>query len=425
MTRAADFFDVTHTGEPPADVPAIQPVTTVPLSVEQDGEWFVTGDLDGDGAVEIVTARNYCDDDTPPFVTSVVAHRLDGSVMWQWGEPAAGGWRLGYDVACQIHDWDGDGNAEVLLATRGELVELEGATGKERRRLRIPDDATDCLTFADLTGSGHRRQLLFKDRYFQTWAMDYDGTELWTVRMPGGYRTAHQPYPLDIDGDGREEVVVGYALADADGKIRWTFEPPPYDEPLGHLDCCRIVRRGPTPADWRLACSCCGHRGLVMLDGDGRKLWMLTERHYESIDVGRIDPDDPDPRLVVDLAQEPAVLLLMVVDESGRQLGQMMLKDPRFHTVLDVLGRGHEQIVQPYARAVFDHRGRWLATLDLPEPGNIVQRGDMTGSGTVGMAISTPGHGEAGKPAIHLFEISHPHARKTDVLGCGPNFTLY
>ncbi len=426
MGKDADFFNVTYTGDPPTEVAAIRPIATVPLSRKEDGEWFVTGDIDGDGAVEIVTARNFCDDDTPPFVTSVTAHKLDGSVLWRWGDPAAGGWPLGYDVACQIHDWDGDGRPEVILATRGQLVELDGATGAERRRLSIPDTATDCLTFADLDGSGQKRQLLLKDRYFQIWAIDYDGNELWTIRMPGGYRTAHQPYPLDIDGDGREEIMVGYALADPDGKIRWTFEPPPYDEPLGHLDCCRVVRRGTTPAEWRLACTACGHRGLVMLDGDGQKLWMLTGRHYESIDVGRLDPQDPAPRLVVDLAQEPTELLpLMVIDEAGRQLGQIMLEEPRFHALIDVLGRGHDQIVLPHVRGIFDQRGRWLARFDLPHSGNIIQRGDMTGTGTAGIAISTPGHGKPEAPAIHMFELTHAHARKTDTLGCGPNFTLY
>ena len=432
MTRAADFFDVTHAAGPPADVPVVRAKVSVPLDGRIDGEWFVTGDIDGDGAVEIVTARNHMDDTTPPHVTSVCARKLDGSVLWTWGDAAAGGWRLGYDVACQVHDWDGDGNAEVILATHSELVELDGATGAERRRLRIPIGASDCLTFADLAGRGHRGELLVKDRYFNIYALDYDGELLWHVGWPGGHRTAHQPYPIDIDGDGREEVVVGYALADADGKLRWTFEPTPYDEPLGHLDACRVFRRGPTPADWRLVCTCCGHRGIVMLDGEGNKLWQLTGPHYESIDIGRLDPRDAEPRIVVDLVEWPANLhSLMIIDEAGTQLGQIGLANPRLHTVMDLLGLGHDQIVMPSARAVFGHRGQWLARLDLPADGNIVQKGDMTGSGTVGMAVSTTAGTTTDKsaipdsPTIQLFEITHPHATKTNTLGCGENYTLY
>ncbi len=31
------------------------------------------------------------------------------------------------------------------------------------------------------------------------------GRLLWTVKDPGGYRTAHQPFPVDLDGDGRRK----------------------------------------------------------------------------------------------------------------------------------------------------------------------------------------------------------------------------
>ena len=432
MSRAADFFDVTHVDDAPGDVPVVAPKLSVPLDAGVDGQWFVTGDIDGDGAVEIITARNHMDDSTPPHVTSVTARKLSGELLWTWGDPAAGGWRLGYDVACQVHDWDGDGRLEVVLATHNELVELDGATGAERRRLKIPTGASDCLTFVDLAGRGHRRELLVKDRYYNIYALNYDGKLLWHVGWPGGHRTAHQPYLLDIDGDGREEVVVGYALADADGKLRWTFEPPTYDEPLGHLDACRVFRRGPAPADWRLVCTCCGHRGIVMLDGDGNKLWQHEGAHYESIDIGRLDPRDAAPRIVVDLLEWPANRQwLMVIDEAGTQLGRIELANPRLHTLMDLLGLGHDQIVMPSARAVFDHRGEWLARLDLPADGDIVQKGDMTGSGYVGMAVSTPCDDDSDhnyrppSPAIHLFEITHAHAVKTNILGCGENYTLY
>ena len=89
------------------------------------------------------------------YTSAVVAQRLDGQVLWRWGNPNIGRRGLHHDVACQIYDWDGDGTKEVVVATKGYLVELDGATGKERRRLPIPPDATDCLLFANL--SGHQR----------------------------------------------------------------------------------------------------------------------------------------------------------------------------------------------------------------------------------------------------------------------------
>ncbi len=428
MKEVADCFHMDHSGGAGLDesLPLIAPAATVELDVDFDGQWFVTGDIDGDGEVEIVTARNAHKWETA-YVSSVTARKLDGTVLWSWGSAADGGWRLGYDVACQIHDWDGDGKAEVIFATRGELIVLDGATGAERFRLLIPDSATDCVTFADLTGRGRRGEVIVKDRYNNTWAMDITGKVLWHLVRAGGYRSAHQPYPMDIDGDGREELLVGYALADGDGKLLWTFEPDSYPEPLGHLDCCRVLRRGPTPADWRLAVTLCGHRELTMLTGAGEVVWRRGFDHYESIDIGYVIPGCEAPQILVDVGQDNRhAHPLWLINEDGDLLGEMYFDNTRFHTLLDVQGVGNDQIVQPNSRGVFDHRGRRVATLDMPGPGDAVQRGDMTGSGTVGMAISVNMNaGEPGTPAICLFEVAHEFAKKATGLGCGCNFTLY
>jgi hypothetical protein len=69
-----------------------------------------------------------------------------------WPNPKIGRRKLHHDVACQIHDWDGDGSKEVIVCTKGYIVELDGATGGERRRIRIAAEASDCVVFADLSG---------------------------------------------------------------------------------------------------------------------------------------------------------------------------------------------------------------------------------------------------------------------------------
>jgi len=129
-----EFFDVDHTGEPADTAPLIKPWRRVPLDPQYGGAWVVAGDLDADGAVEIVSARNVDHNDVH-YTSAVVAIRLDGSVLWRWGDPEVGRKKLHHDVACQIYDWNGDGSNEVVLCTKGALVELDGASGKERRRL--------------------------------------------------------------------------------------------------------------------------------------------------------------------------------------------------------------------------------------------------------------------------------------------------
>ena len=95
--------------------------------------------------------------------------------------------KLHHDVACQIYDWDGDGRNEVVLATAGFLIELDGSTGVERRRFPLPKDATDCLVFANLSGGPRATDVLVKTRYTQIWAFNREGRQLWTVENPGGY----------------------------------------------------------------------------------------------------------------------------------------------------------------------------------------------------------------------------------------------
>ncbi len=144
MSLHSVAFKSIDDGDPACQAPLIRPWRTVPLDPEYSGAWVVLGDIDGDGQVEIVSARNVNEGDVH-YTSAVAAQRLDGSVLWRWGDPHIGRRGLHHDVACQIYDWDGDGAQEVMLCTRDALVELDGATGRERRRLPIPPEATDCL----------------------------------------------------------------------------------------------------------------------------------------------------------------------------------------------------------------------------------------------------------------------------------------
>ena len=107
-------FDVRDTGAPPAGVPEVAPWRIVALDPDYAGQWAVAGDVDGDGAVEVVAAENVNVEDTH-YTSAVAAHRLDGSVLWRWGNPDAGRKNWHHDVACQIHDWDGDGKDTIAI----------------------------------------------------------------------------------------------------------------------------------------------------------------------------------------------------------------------------------------------------------------------------------------------------------------------
>jgi len=428
-------FDTTDPGVPHAESRQVQPWKRLPLDLQYSGAWTVAGDVDGDGQVEIVSARNVNTVDIH-YTSAVVAHRLDGSILWRWGDPAIGRRGLHHDVACQIHDWDGDGRPEVILCTDGFLVELEGATGKERRRLPIPPEATDCLVFADLSGKGRPTDVLVKTRYSQIWALDHSGKQLWTLQNPGGFPTAHQPVPVDVDADGREEVLVGYALVNADGTVRWALQDGGRFKGGGHMDCARVLRRGATPAECVLLLTCCGHHRLMAVDGNGGLLWEIGGHHFESIDIGKVRADRPGVQLLVDVVPTAACgdqNELWLVGEDGEWLGRIKAEYTRFHALADLNGDGLDEIVLPHSRGVFDGEGRRTTTLVMEsqpdlyggkphaqgEIGNIVLRGDMDGDGIADVAITAP-------ESVCVFRSVPPAvAPPRAPLGNGLNATLY
>jgi len=419
-------FDVKDIGAPDEQTTLIHPWKVVSLDPVYGGHWVVAGDIDGDGEVEIVSTENFSEKDVH-YTSAVAAQKLDGTVLWQWGDPAIGRKVWHHDVACQIHDWDGDGTNEVVLCTKGYLVELDGASGRERRRFPIPDEATDCLAFCNLSGNDRPTDVLVKNRYRQIWAYSREGDLLWTVKDPGGYRTAHQPRPMDIDGDGRDEVMASYAMLNHDGSVRWVFESEKVKQSRGHLDCARIVRRGKTPEEWRIALTCCGANNVALVDGNGRVLWEVTGHHFESIDVGRVLPDHPGPHMIVDIDHQPyGNSPIWVLDKQGNLLGRIVTDYSRHHALLDWTGEGVDEILVAHNRAIYNHHGERIATFAEPKPGktarNVEQSiltGDMTGDGVPDVILATPN-------AVYIYR--NENGLKSDSpqhLGTELNFTLY
>jgi hypothetical protein len=393
---AADplFFGTNDTGPPPATIPAIKPWRTVPLDPDYGGQWVVAADLNMDGEVEFVACENHNDGDVH-YTSTAVAHHLNGTVLWRW-----------------------------VLATQGALVELDGQTGQEKRRIRIPDEATDCITFADLAGRGGPTDILVKDRYHNIYAYSYSGQLLWHVRDPGGYLTAHQPRPIDLDGDGTDEIAAGYAMLNGDGSVRWTFMSSKFDLKRGHLDCIRLLRRGNKVEDVRLVLTLCGANGIAMIDGNGKVIWERAGSHFESIDLGRVVTERPGPQILVDIDHQPfgkGPLLLM--DENGALLGRINTDYARHHHLLDWTGDGLDEILNAHSGAIYSNKGRRIATLTAPPATNKGEQsllvGDFTGDGVPDVALVTT-------TALYIFKNeSGVKPRQRIGLGTEFNFTLY
>lgn len=405
----------------------IQPWKRIAFDPLVGGAWVVAGDVDGDGEAEIVTARNINADDVHSTCT-VAAYKLNGEQLWFWGGPGAGRAELQHDVGCQLHDWNGDGRLEVVVAEGRQLVEIEGATGYELRRLSLPNPwagLSDCLTFCDLRGVGRRTDVLVKSRYTQIYALDPDGNILWLSDHPGGYRTAHQPWVYDLDHDGRDEVLAGAVLLNPDGSERWQIGLPEEVLKKGHLDCCRLLRDAASPQDQRLAFTYCGAFLLGVMDGTGKLLWTKEGEHFESIDIARFLPDESDPEIVVDIDKTPpGKSPLVVYSQDGRELSRFHTASSRHHCSIRWRAGDVEDIAVGRAGMIYSGNGEPFAELALTTPSDqraAIQACDMTGDGFQDLLLST----RYGTAAYLYRNPRECKPRADQSLGSRMNHTLY
>lgn len=268
------------------------------------GRNFRFGDLNGDGQLDILICqmKHHGPGDSFSEVGCLTAIDLDGNILWQNGRPDSWATKLTNDVAFQIHDFDGDGRNDVVYCRDFEIVVADGRTGVTKYKaptpLAPPDAAGrppryerilgDSMVFADLRGTGRKADLVLKDRYRNVWAYNDKLEPLWTVAL----NTGHYPFPHDVDGDGRDEVVVGYTLLSPDGKKLWTNE----DKVQDHADGVSIVqlKDGAAP----VLITAASDEGLFFTDLSGKILKRHHIGHTQDVSVADYRPDLPGLEVV-------------------------------------------------------------------------------------------------------------------------------
>ncbi len=284
------------------------------------------GDLDGDGVPEMLIAQNIPRiGDNFIQISCLTAVTFDGKVLWQLGRPDPRNGLLTADCPFQIHDIDGDGRNEVVMVKDFQLQIRDGSTGQLRRSIgmppALPDNRLkpyaltngDSIAFLDLSGRGQRREVLVKDRYSHFWVFNDRLEQLWK----GQGQTGHYPYPVDIDGDGREEIAIGYALWDHTGRRLWSKD----DELRDHADGLAVGRFGADPNAEPRVYAWGSDEGFLAFDRRGTILEHVRIGHAQSAGVGKFCLDRPGLQLMgINFWKNPGIISLF--DADGHLLAQ-------------------------------------------------------------------------------------------------------
>lgn len=299
------------------------------------------GDLDGDGAFDLVVKWSYSGSRDPANSSNSItdtakidAYKLDGTFMWRIDL----GWNIevGNDYnPILVYDLDGDGKAEVItrtseLTTDGTGIQIPGSDYRDPVTGRVLTGPEYLSIFRGTDGREIARTNWIARGNVSDWGDSYgnrvsrhlmgiaylDGirpsilmcrgvynlqkVEAWNYRngslgklwgwSNGGSGTSGSQCVrmADCDGDGYDELIKGNFVLDHNGSMLW-------DDGFGHGDGMQVSVIDPTRAGLQIftITEPSTPYGLALLDAsNGAVLWNKTNTY----DTGRATAAHIDPR---------------------------------------------------------------------------------------------------------------------------------
>jgi hypothetical protein len=381
-------------------IPGVQLVRRINLS-RFGSDCMLAGDINKDGRAEFIFCQGpgmltadifkpgakgcYGSLYTTPedqALDCMTAIDLDGRILWQRGDP----WS--HDIPFRTHggermallaDINGDGADELVRIRGNQLQLLDGANGKVLAATTLDNDGYSQLLTASFTGDV-TRQIVVKPvgdgldghpHGCPVVAFDCELKPFWPRR--DFTRAGHWPVAFDVDGDGRDELLIGFDCAGPDGSVRWTL---PIADGVGHPDLATVADVNDDGImEQVLACE---DAGVIVTDLMGHVLWRRPADHCGEACVGKYFSDRPGRQILVN---NEFWRVATEIDKMGSAMldgwGQTIWESPR-----DIYGLAinwpaevgpQALIAKPHAvdpddarPFVMDGLGRTLATFDIP-----------------------------------------------------------
>ena len=279
------------------------------------------GDVNGDKKTDIVAISS-------DWTTTVFDN--SGAELWSWKAPRENTpLRAEFEAPGVVWDFDRDGNAEIVhwrfIDGKEWLVVAEGKTGTEIRKTEWPTKALPHvynnfrMAIAKLTAGEPNELVVFTDYGggMNINAFKADLTLLWQhTETRRKDNLGHYIYPVDLNKDGIDEVLVGSLLLDANGKEIWNR----FDLLNDNHDHADSYKFGDVDKDGKLDIVISNSEtGVYAIKGMSKEIiWQNVAEHSQQIQIGDFLKGVPGPQVVV----------------GGRTYGMRQTPEPRLSSQL-------------------------------------------------------------------------------------------
>ncbi len=281
-----------------------EPVAWKKISVKNfgAGRSIRFGDLNNDGEIDILIGQIalHGPDNGHVDLTCLTALSTNGDILWQKGTPDPDRPLLTNEVGLQIHDLNGDGSREVICIMNSRIMILEGKTARLIRSVPLPQPGPpdekkyqamgSSVFFCDLQGKGRDSDIIIRDNHNNLWAYDEHLRMLWRHKnFKGTY-----PHASDLDNDGKDEILAGYALIDDDGTVIWSKE----DVIGGHANAVVAASLNPVADTVMKIIYGAGDWGTIIQDTDGNSVAHHPVGHVQNLSIANFRSDLPGLEMI-------------------------------------------------------------------------------------------------------------------------------